>query len=174
MDVRASDTTLFYNGIDAGPIQAAEDTYQQLIDQNITDALSAGDQVGYTFAVDNNAVVEVSAEADGSGGTQNRTVNIKDNFETSQGRVKSVNEETLSGQKNIETIDSEHHFLDPDGSGRVVQLPAASAGRTYTIRNTGSSGSDLDVQNDSSTTVTTLSNGDVAEIMYSGTAWYIV
>ena len=77
-DFREGDTTVFYNGIDAGPIQAAEDTYQQLIDQNVTSALSAGDQVGYTFAVDNNAVVEVSAEADGSGGTQNEALVVRD------------------------------------------------------------------------------------------------
>jgi len=78
VDIREGDTTVFYNGIDAGPIQAAEDTYQQLIDQNITDALSAGDQVGYTFAVDNNTVMQVSAEADGSGGIQKAKPKFED------------------------------------------------------------------------------------------------
>jgi hypothetical protein len=78
IDVREGDTAVFYNGIDAGPIQAAEDTYQQLIDQNITSGLSAGDQVGYTFAVDNTTVMQVSAEADGSGGIQRAKPKFED------------------------------------------------------------------------------------------------
>jgi len=118
MDVREGDTTVFYNGIDAGPIQAAEDTYQQLIDQNVTNALTAGDQVGYTFAVDNNSIVEVSAEADGGGSIQNEKFIVNDTNTSEElrlshgdfGGANNVSAFESTGTFMVFTVDGENHF----------------------------------------------------------------
>lgn len=61
-------STQFLQGADIGPIEAPEDSYSQLINAAITSSSTSGDTVGYTFAVDNQSVVSITGESDGSGG----------------------------------------------------------------------------------------------------------
>jgi len=68
--------TTFVQGIDAGPIAAPADSYSQLANEIVTDSLASGDQVGYTFALDNQTALAIEGEADGSGGTQNEVTRI--------------------------------------------------------------------------------------------------
>jgi len=77
--------TQFIQGADVGPISAPEDSFAQLINAPVTSAAGSGDKVGYTLALDNQSILSIDGEADGSGGIQNtelvsgRTVNVSSN-----------------------------------------------------------------------------------------------
>lgn len=66
----------FLQGIDAGPISAAEDSFSQLINAPVTSVLGAGDRVGYSFSLDNQSIISIDGEADGSGGIQNTSIDV--------------------------------------------------------------------------------------------------
>lgn len=68
--------TEFLQGIDAGSIEAPEDSFTQLANTSVTSALTSGDRVGYTFAVDNQTIASIEADADGSGGVNASTKKI--------------------------------------------------------------------------------------------------
>jgi len=51
---------------------------ESLIDFNTTSAPAAGQQQGYTFNIDGSSAMSVTADADGSGGVTNRTVEFND------------------------------------------------------------------------------------------------
>ena len=65
------DSTEFVQGIDAGSIEAPEDSFTQIINASSTSNASQGDLVGYTFSIDNQTGMAIVAESDGSGGVQN-------------------------------------------------------------------------------------------------------
>ena len=69
-----SGPTQFLQGVDAGPISAPEDSFTQLINAPVTSSLSSGSTVGYTLSLDNQSILSVEGEADGSGGIQNTSV----------------------------------------------------------------------------------------------------
>src|SRR6056297_1486558 len=69
-----SGPTQFLQGVDAGPISAPEDSFTQLINAPVTSSLSSGSTVGYTLSLDNQSILSVEGEADGSGGIQNTNV----------------------------------------------------------------------------------------------------
>lgn len=73
--------TQFVQGAEIGSIEAPEDSLTQVINASSTSAASSGDVVGYTFAVDNQSVLEVKADADGSGGITNKRVNFSSGVE---------------------------------------------------------------------------------------------
>ena len=58
----------FLQGIDAGSIEAPEDSYTQILNSAITSSSASGDTVGYTFAVNNSTGYALQGESDGSGG----------------------------------------------------------------------------------------------------------
>lgn len=68
--------TNFLQGIDAGPITAPEDSFSQIINEPVTSALASGSRVGYSFSLDNQNIIEIDGEADGSGGIQNTAVSV--------------------------------------------------------------------------------------------------
>lgn len=66
--------TQFIQGIDVGyPFDLPSDQLTTFANAPVTSAPSAGTEVGYTLAVDNQTVAKVNAEADGSGGIQSRS-----------------------------------------------------------------------------------------------------
>jgi len=68
--------TQFIQGIDAGPLEAPEDTFSQIINTPVTDDLNQGDKIGHTLAINNQTVFSVEAEADGSGGINRQRISI--------------------------------------------------------------------------------------------------
>jgi hypothetical protein len=68
--------TQFVQGAEIGVIDAPADSLTQLINAASTSSAASGDALGYTFALDNQSFIEVSAEADGSGGIQNGSVAV--------------------------------------------------------------------------------------------------
>ena len=73
--------TQFVQGAEIGSIETPEDSLTQVINAASTSAASSGDVVGYTFAVDNQSVLEVKADADGSGGITNKRVTFSSGVE---------------------------------------------------------------------------------------------
>ena len=71
------DSTQFVQGIDAGSIEAPEDSFTQIINASSTSNASQGDLVGYTFSIDNQTGMAIVAESDGSGGVQNFVHQLK-------------------------------------------------------------------------------------------------
>jgi hypothetical protein len=67
-------STQFLQGADIGSIEAPEDSFTQLANASVTSAAASGDRVGYTFALDNQTILAVDGEADGSGGIQNADI----------------------------------------------------------------------------------------------------
>jgi len=63
-------TTQFIQGIDAGPVEAPEDTFSQIINTPVTSDTDSGTVVGHTFSVNNQTAIAIKAETDGSGGIE--------------------------------------------------------------------------------------------------------
>lgn len=75
--------TQFIQGADIGSVEAPTDTFSQVINASVTSALNSGDNVGYTFAIDNQSIVNVRAEADGGGGIQNKKAEVNGDLDVS-------------------------------------------------------------------------------------------
>ncbi len=73
--------TQFIQGAEIGSIEAPTDSFTQVINASSTSAAASGDLVGYTFAVDNQSILEVKADADGSGGITNKRVSFANGVE---------------------------------------------------------------------------------------------
>lgn len=73
--------TQFIQGAEIGSIEAPTDSFTQVINAPSTSAAASGDLVGYTFAVDNQSILEVKADADGSGGITNKRVSFANGVE---------------------------------------------------------------------------------------------
>jgi hypothetical protein len=63
---------------DTGITYQDDPSVESLIDFNTTSAPAAGQQQGYTFDIDGSSAMSVTADADGSGGVTNRTVEFND------------------------------------------------------------------------------------------------
>jgi hypothetical protein len=71
--------TRFIQGADINSIESSRDSFTQIINAPVTSALSPGNTVGYTFALDNRSIIEINSEADGAGGIQNTSVILNEN-----------------------------------------------------------------------------------------------
>lgn len=83
--------------------------------------------------------------------------------------------QTLSGTFTIDEDMPTLMFLDPDGSGRTILLPAeaSSKGLQYIIVNTETVSGDLTVKEDAgSTTIGVVGIGDIGHFFCDGTTWY--
>lgn len=69
-------------------------------------------------------------------------------------------------------------LLDPGGADRTVTLPEADGntadGAAFFVRNTGSQGEELTIQDSTPTTVVVLGAGEAARVRSSGSAWLVV
>ncbi len=82
-----------------------------------------------------------------------------------------VTEVTMSGTLTLTANSSTtYQFLDPNGSDRQVNLPAAATGMVYFIMNVGSANI-LTIKDNGGSTVTTITFGSFNTFVYSGSAW---
>ena len=84
-----------------------------------------------------------------------------------------VNVETLAAAKTLDKASSMIQILDPDSSGRVVNLPALQDGMVFWISNNGTGGADLTVTKPDASTIL-VSNGQGLMIACDGSQWYQV
>lgn len=83
-----------------------------------------------------------------------------------------VNAETLAAGKTLVVTDAQFQALDPDGTPRIVTLPAVKAGLLYVVFNTGGAlGETLDVQNPAAASLRILDAGEFAIFASTGAAW---
>lgn len=83
-----SEPTQFVQGAEIGSVEAPMDTLTQLINASATTDASAGEQVGYTFALNSQTALAVKGEADGSGGITNITFG----FHSENGQIAELDE----------------------------------------------------------------------------------
>jgi len=83
------------------------------------------------------------------------------------------NTEALSANKTISTGDPQIQFLDPDGSGRDVTLPAEASndGRIYIVVNTADGDEDLTIKDDGANTISTVGQDEAGIFICDGTSW---
>lgn len=84
-----------------------------------------------------------------------------------------VNVETLADAKTLDKSSSMIQVLDPDGVGRVINLPDVFDGMVFWIANSGNSGADLTVTKPDSSTIL-VSNGKGLMIASDSTNWHQV
>jgi hypothetical protein len=84
-----------------------------------------------------------------------------------------VNEETLAAAKTLVDGDSPFQALDPDGSDRVITLPALDAdNHVFVIIHSGAANV-LTVKNPAAATLATVAAGQGRTFYSTGTAWYV-
>lgn len=83
-----------------------------------------------------------------------------------------VSSETLSGTKTLTESDYSLQWLDPNGTDRIVTLPAeaTSTSRMFIILNTGSA-NNIVVKNGTATTIATLAAGIAGMFSCDGITW---
>lgn len=106
----------------------------------------------------------------------NISVDTNGNVAISKRLKPSSNTESLSGSKTLVTTSPQYQFLNPNGSNRDVNLPAAETDMLFTIVNTGSAGNILTVKDSGGTAITNgaIANGITMGFYYNGTNWQIV
>jgi len=85
-----------------------------------------------------------------------------------------VNNETLSGDKTLTEFDATFQRLDPDnGGGRTITLPAETQAKdlAFRILNTADGAEDLTVEDDSASTVVTVSQNEAVWVACDGSSW---
>jgi len=113
-----------------------------------------------------------------------QTNNAHPHHDSSQGRLieqlaesaeikNDYNRETLSGAKTLSDTDARVQNLDPDGSGRDVNLPAEAEGLTFVIGNRAGNANALTVKDDAGSTLVTVNQDDVAYCFSDGTGWVV-
>lgn len=86
--------------------------------------------------------------------------------------VRSVNRETLSGDKTIATGDAQVHSIDCGGSARNVDLPAEATGvGPYFIANRSDNAEAITVRDDADSTLVTANQNETAVAICDGTGW---
>lgn len=83
------------------------------------------------------------------------------------------NRETLSGAKSLSEGDARVQSLDPDGAGRTVTLPPEAEGLTFVIANRAGAANAITLNDDSGSTLVTVSQNNVAECVSDGTGWVV-
>jgi hypothetical protein len=89
-----------------GEIVTEEDTISELVDTPVTATPPQGTEVGYRLQLDNNDVVKVSADADGSGGVQDRLVKFQDDIDVASGADLSLGEIVTEQDAVSELVDT--------------------------------------------------------------------
>jgi len=109
--------------IQTGPLEVPTDhpTYP-LVNLPVTDDLSAGEQVGYHLAINQDKALTLEAEADGNGGIQNANVS----FENTQIADPAHNTSADSMTADPESA-SEDGFVEVDIDGTTYQVPMYQA-----------------------------------------------
>jgi len=109
--------------IQTGPMEVPTDhpTYP-LVNLPVTDDLSAGEQVGYHLAINQDKALTVEAEADGNGGIQNTQVS----FENTQIADPAHNTSADSMTADPESA-SEDGYVEVDIDGTTYQVPMYQA-----------------------------------------------
>lgn len=94
---------------------------------------------------------------------------------TAQVRLKSSNTESLSADKTLTVSDPSLQFLDANGAGRNVDLPAEEAsgadGLVFVLVNTTGAAFDLTVRNDAAGTIITVSQNEAGIVFCDGASW---
>ena len=91
-------------------------------------------------------------------------------------RATGVNVETLGGAKSLnDAFDLQTQILDPGGANRDVNLPTGPTVnlKNYLVVNPTGSGFDL-VLKDGVATVSTITSGNSAAVVYDGTNWILI
>lgn len=86
---------------------------------------------------------------------------------------RAVNTEALAATKVLQTDDVGVHWLDPDGAGRNVDLPAEadSAGLEFVVINTADAAENLTVRDDGGTTIGVVGQNEMGMFFCNGTSW---
>lgn len=123
-------------GATTGPLEAPEGQHPErpVINVPVPSDMSAGDKVGYTFAVGEDRVATVEAEADGSGGTQNLSVNVNGALQAERTATGSIDysgggvtqEGQISPQLALgETFNISNNFEETNfGFGLITRRPS--------------------------------------------------
>jgi len=85
-----------------------------------------------------------------------------------------VTETTASGTVTLTSVSTMYQFIDPNGAGRNVQLPAEALGQAYFVVNTGSGGFDLTLLNDAAGTEVVLADDECATLISGASVWTVV
>jgi len=78
---------------------------------------------------------------------------------------------TMSGTITLTTSSPRYQSLDPDGSARNVDLPAAAAGLAFFIVNRGNGAEVITVRTSGAATVDTIDNDEGLSVICDGTRW---
>jgi len=109
--------------IQTGPIEVpADHPNYPMANLPVTDDLSAGEQVGYHLAINQDKALTLEAEADGNGGIQNANVS----FENTQIADPAHNTSADSMTADPESA-SEDGFVEVDINGTTYQVPMYQA-----------------------------------------------
>jgi len=109
-------------GVGAGPrILPENEPAGVLSDQGITSELSQGTQVGYGLQLNGKRGLELRGEADGNGGVQNFTVDVKGVLQAESASVSGVNQRAIQRQVDDAGVISKDakgsHFIFVSGAG---------------------------------------------------------
>lgn len=166
--------TVMQGALHTGPLNAPKDAKGVHTDQPVTDALAAGDEVGYLFGIGATDLLDVYGEADGSGGVQNLALQALQPLQAKDAlRLEDTNRETLSGAKTLSASDPMVQSLDPGGAGRDVNLPAEENGLVFVIANRADAAEALTIKDDGGTSLATVNQDDVAYAISDGTGWMV-
>lgn len=80
---------------------------------------------------------------------------------------------TATGAVTLATTDAQYQRIDPGGSARDVTLPAeaSATGLWFRIVNAADAAENLVVKDDGGSTIVTISQNEMAEVVCNGTAW---
>jgi len=81
------------------------------------------------------------------------------------------NSETLAAGKTLTSGDAQHQRFDPDGSTRIIVLPAVEAGLWFEILNWAGGAEDLTINDADGSTIATVSQNESCKFVCNGTAW---
>jgi hypothetical protein len=86
----------------------------------------------------------------------------------------SMNSEVLAAGKTLALNDAPHQRFDPDGSTRIIVLPAVALadGSWFEILNWAGGAEDLTINDASGSTIATVSQNESCKFVCDGSAWY--
>ena len=83
------------------------------------------------------------------------------------------NSEVLAAGKTLTKGDAPHQRFDPDGSTRIIVLPAeaGNAGGWFEILNWAGGAETLTINDDGGSTIASLTQNESVKVVCNGTAW---
>lgn len=87
-----------------------------------------------------------------------------------------VTSETLTGNRTVTFADGNVLRFDPGGAARDVTMPAEAeaAGVVYKVINAASAAENLVIKDDGGSTIATLNQNEMGEIVCDGSAWSLL